>query len=100
LCKQKKLKLASYTNVTINRVEGAYTVLPRTYMKIITLSMSGRDNYEQNVNSDVRENAHTSTLFMVTFVYEANFNFFLRYHILKQMYDVDVIYTVKINVSI
>ena len=27
-------------------------------MEIITLSMSGRDNYEQNVNSDVRENAH------------------------------------------
>ena len=27
-------------------------------MEITTLSMSGRDNYEQNVNSDVRQNAH------------------------------------------
>ena len=44
--------------MTINRVEGAYTVLPRTYLEITTLSMSGRDNYEQNVNSDVRQNAH------------------------------------------
>jgi hypothetical protein len=44
--------------VTINGVEGAYTVLPRTYMELTTMSRSGRDNYEQNVNSDVRENAH------------------------------------------
>ena len=55
---RKKLKLTSYTNVTINRVEGAYTVLPRTYMEITTSSMSDRDNCEQNVNSDVRQNAH------------------------------------------
>jgi hypothetical protein len=55
------------TNMTIDRVEGAYTVLPRTYMEITTLSMSGRDNCEQNVNSDV-----------VMFVYEANCNFLLR----------------------
>jgi len=27
-------------------------------MEITTLSLSGRDNYEQNVNSDVRQNAH------------------------------------------
>jgi len=27
-------------------------------LEITTLSMSGRDNYEQNVNSDVRQNAH------------------------------------------
>jgi hypothetical protein len=27
-------------------------------MEITTLSMSGRDNCEQNVNSDVRQNAH------------------------------------------
>ena len=44
--------------MTIDRVEGAYAVLPRTYMEITTLSMSGRDNCEQNVNSDVRQNAH------------------------------------------
>ena len=44
--------------MTIDRIEGAYTALPRTYMEITTLSMSGRDNCEQNVNSDVRQNAH------------------------------------------
>jgi hypothetical protein len=42
----------------LDRIEGAYTALPRTYMEITTLSMSGRDNCEQNVNSDVRQNAH------------------------------------------